>query len=372
MQKSNLKPADKRQVNTFAHSLVEVNTDREAVIEAYLNQMLGVKSPKSSRHINLEPQVRRRNFHRVKRELPLDVKAGEARMAGIDKLDIQLYEPVDRAWLEQRAKVLGLPFEFERLGKQRGTYAFRIGHRDGEHVHAVLSYLNAKSIYKIASNPNRFVDFRRYSQFLINIFGLNQFDSMKIKRADFNVDLEMSYQTLSKIMRVKLKRLYNRHVNKDSEETGMDYGSGDRRLVFYNKTEQLNSKGIEIKKSIARIELRYTGKEVPVEYVKDLPRITQHKIFDKLKFFTFISLEPFTLLDIDKVSDRKQLIKLVRLKSYLEAGGLDLAYRKLNTNGNFYRDHRDLFTFHKSPYDLNKILHDHLSDFFGKPRRVTL
>lgn len=110
---------------------------------------------------------------------------------------------------------------------------------------------------------------------------------------------------------------------------------------------------------------------MPVEFIKDLPKIAKHGTFEKIKFFDFLSLEQFTMPDKNDITDRTQLIKLIKFQTYLEAGGLDLAYRKLNTKGNFYRDYKGLLTFTGSPYDLNKILHDNLCDFFER-RRVEL
>lgn len=343
-----------------------------AVIESVLDRILGVKRPTNLRHINKSTQVSKHPNRREIRQLVRDVKPPDARSAGIDKLDAIFYERIELASLRSRAESLGIKHALTRIGPNRNTLAIRLGEENGEHVYVPLTYMNCKYVSKLISNPNRFKSYRSYCTFLIKLFGLNAFEFLKIQRIDFNVDLEMSYHELRKILRVKFKRLYNLYSNRSSEQTGMDYGSGSRKLVFYNKTEQLNSKGIETKKNLARIELRYTGKDVPVEFIKDLPKIAKPSSFERIKFFAFLSLETFTMPDKNDIADRTQLIKLIKFQTYLEAGGLDLAYRKLNTKGNFYRDYKGLVTFTGSPYDLNKILLDNLCDFFERSRVITL
>lgn len=220
------------------------DTATPALIESVLDSILGVKKPTDLRHINKSTQVSRPPNRREIRQLVSDVKPSDARYAGIDKLDATFFERIDLAALKRRAEGLGIKHALTHIGPNRNTLAIRLGEENGEHIYVPLTYMNAKYITKLISNPNRFKSFRSYCTFLIKLFGLNAFEFLKIQRIDFNVDLEMSYHELRKILRVKFKRLYNHYSNRSSEQTGMDYGSGSRKLVFYNKTEQLNTKGI--------------------------------------------------------------------------------------------------------------------------------
>lgn len=351
------------------NSAKNVEDNQKAIVKAYLDNLLGTNS-KPQIHINNNTSVRNSHNRRERRQVISDVTRS-IRQGGIDKLEASFFERVNMDELTRRADAIGLSPVYERIGANRSTHAYRIGDKNGEHIYVEVFSKNSKFVKKLISNPNRFSSFRSFCTFLINLFGLNQFEFLKIKRIDFNVDLDLPYDSLRKMLRVRFKRIHNCYNNKSSLQTGMDYGSGDCKLVFYDKTEQLNSKGVSTNRKFARIELRYTGKRVPVEFIKDLPKIIKQGIFDKLRFFSFVSLEPFTMPQLDDVQDRTQLIKLVRLNTFLEAGGFDLAFRKLNRNGNFYRDYKGLLKFQESPHDLNKILRDNLHDFFGK-RRVEL
>lgn len=289
--------------------------------------------------------------------------------AGIDKIDAYFEEEVSVKQLEQRADELGLKYARERIGNNK-AHALRVGDPDGEHIHLQLTYQSSTHGKKLISNPNHFIIFDRYQNFLIQLFGRNEYEFLTIYRIDFCVDLQESFQNLKRWFRVPYKQHSRHDTNKGRTRTGITFGKEPHTVCLYDKTEEQKRKGIETDGPVTRVEARFFGDKRPVEFVKDLPEILKRNARgDYFEPFKSVSIEPIHLVPIEKVISRDKLIKWVRLDTLLNVGGYDLAYKELNTNGNFARDIKGLATFSEYSHDLDAILVEHLEHFFGRKRK---
>lgn len=289
--------------------------------------------------------------------------------AGIDKVDAYFEEEVSVKELEQRADELGLKHARVRIGNNK-AHALRVGDPDGEHIHLQLTYQSSTHGKKLISNLNHFKSFARYKDFLILLFGRNGFEFLTIYRIDFCVDLKESFHNLKRWFRVPYKQHSRHDTNKGRTRTGITFGKEPHTVCLYDKTEEQRLKGIETDGSVTRVEARFFGEKKPVEFVKDLPEIlSRNSKGEFFEPFKSVSIEPIQLVPIESVTSREKLIKWVRLDTLLNVGGYDLAYKELNTNGNFGRDIKGIATFSDYPHDLDAILVEHLEHFFGRKRK---
>lgn len=287
----------------------------------------------------------------------------------IDKVDAYLHEDVNIDHLKKRLKKLGIAYAHERIGTKR-DHALRVGDQSGEHFYLELKWQSSTHGNKVISNPSHFRSFRSYKEFLIKVFGRNQYESLLLYRLDVCVDIGLPFQNLKRWIRVPHKQYSRSDTNKGRLRTGVTFGKGSLIICIYDKTAEQLRKGIETDGPITRIEVRFTGDKKPVMYVKDLPEILDRDSEGKLFApFKSISIEPIHLVPVESVTDRDRLIKWVRLDTYLEIGGYDLAYKQLNEHGNFRRDVRGLASFEEYPHDLNEVLIADLELFFGQARR---
>jgi len=339
-----------------------------AIIKSTLERHLGIRiSTEEISHRNTKRTVNSRLSRRERRQQQRDAYLG-ARPAGVDKADGYFHQAVVIEDVKRRAKELGLPIAYERLGKGRKTHALRIGARDNYHVYLHLYRVDSQYSRKFLTNPKYFPSVVEYTNFLIQLFGLNQYESLTLYRLDFHVDLNISFNEVKKMLRVRHKQINRHNSNRGCELNYILFGGGDCVIAVYNKTKELQDKGIDIDTDITRIEIRLTSKAVPVSLLCELSNLASLKNGRPLDPFNRVSLEPVTLRDIDTVRDRKTLIKLVRLQTLMEAEGFDYAHRFLNKNDNFKRDYQGLISYSESPVDLNKLFHDNLADFMRKPR----
>lgn len=343
------------------------------VMRARLTNLLGIDIPADElSHRNTKRHVRRRLSLQERKQQKRDAQLGH-RPAGIDKADAYFYQAVVIEEVKRRAEELGLSYAYERLGVGRNTHALRIGNRDDQHIYLELYRIDSRYSRKLLTNPKFFFSVVEYSNFLIQLFGLNQYENLKLYRLDFNVDLKLSFDEVKKMLRVKYKNINRHNLNRGCDLKSLLFGGGDSKIAVYDKKTQLESKGIQIDEDVTRIEVRLTGKELPVSLLCELSclaSLNNHGRF--LNPFNRVSLEPVILIDINNVDSHEQLIKLVRLQTLMDAEGFDYAYKFLNRNGNFNRDYRGLISYGDSSIDLNKVFHDNLSDFFRKKRPVFL
>lgn len=340
------------------------------IISARLEYLTGMKFTVTDVHIKPQTLVNEQMSLRVKRSLNADVNV-VSRQAGIDKADYLLYEMVSIEDMKKRAETLGLPWKYQKIGENR-QQVLTIGDPKGEHIHLAIRHIRSLNTRRVLTNPNKFRSAKRYFLFLVVFFGLNHFEYMKLFRLDFNVDLEEDFDAVRKMIRVKYKQLNERCKSRSSHITGLYFGGGNERLCAYNKSFQLSTKGVKSSRSVSRLETRLLRKKIPVVHAYELPMLIKNTKHGRpVNPFHWIYLEPFILADESTVSGQK-LVRLIRLKELIEANGLDNAIRKLNKNGNFFRDYKGLIEFQESPYDLNEILLSNLADFFGKRRPVYL
>lgn len=343
-----------------------------AIIKSSLEQHLDIKIPiEEISHRNTKRTVRKSLNRRERRQQQRDAYLGN-RPAGFDKADGYLHQAAIIEEVKSTAQRLGLDIAYERIGTKK-THALRIGARDDMHIHLELHRIDSRYSRKLLTNPKHFPSVVEYANFLIQLFGLNQYECITLYRQDFYVDLDISFSEVKKMLRIKHKQINRHNSNKGCELNYLLFGGGDCVIAIYNKTAELQKKGIEIDKDVTRIEIRLTGKAMPVSLLRDISSLASLGRGGRLlNPFSRVSLEPVTLTDIDTVKDRKSLIKLVKLHTLMEAEGFDYAHRFLNQNDNFKRDYRGLISYSDSPVDLNKLFHDNLSDFMRKPRIRTL
>lgn len=296
--------------------------------------------------------------------------------AAIDKLDGIFHEEVNIEQLQRRAQELGLRFTPERIGSER-RWAIRFGNENGEHIHIELRFQNSTHSRKLISNPSRFRTFRGYKNFLFSLFGRNESENVRILRMDFCIDIESKFSDMIQWIRVPYKRINRADINKNKTKTGITFGRGDLIICVYDKTEEQRRKGIELDRDVTRIEVRLSRDKLPIQYIYELPGLlglsTEGRSFTP---FSFVSIEPVRLEPIERFSTPPllnakavdRLINRVRLDTYLNVGGLDLARKQMNVHGNFNRDVRGLVTFEEYPHDLDSVLMSHLESFFGRQR----
>lgn len=340
------------------------------IILSVLRHLTGLKFKSAERHMNPETSVNVQMSPRVKEPLSTDVNLVN-RQAGIDKADCRLYEAVSVEAIKARAEELGLPLRYMKIGQNK-KQVLRIGDPNGEHIYLRVRHGSDLS-WTVLTNPNKFYSAERYFQFLAIIFGINHFESMKLIRLDFNVDLPEHFNVIRSMLRVKHKQLNKRHEGRSSLITGLNFGGGDESLCAYNKAYQVSKNDMLDGDPRSRIEIRLKGKRLPVTYVHELPKLIKNTNYGHpFKPFHFLYLEPFILADESSIKDPKKLRKLIHLKGLIEASGIDYAIRQLNQNGNFARDYKGLIEFQESPYDLDDILLNGLFEFFGKRRPIQL
>lgn len=345
-------------------------TDTNIVLST-LRYLTGLKFKSAERHMKSETSVNVQMSPRVIETLYADVNAVN-RQGGIDKADCLLYERVAVEAIKARANELGLPLRHMKIGKNK-KQVLRIGDPEGEHIYLELRHINSEFSRTILTNPNKFFSAERYFQFLVDLFGINQFQYMKLFRLDLNVDLPEHFNALREMLRVKYKQSNARHEGRNSQITGLYFGRGDESLCAYNKAFQISKDNASDEKPRSRIEVRLKGKRLPITCIHELPLLIKNTKYGRpINPFHFLYLEPFNLVDESSITDPKKLRRLIRLKGLIEASGLDYAIRVLNKNGNFARDYKGLIEFHESPYDLDDILLNGLFDFFGKRRPVQL
>lgn len=288
----------------------------------------------------------------------------------IDKLDGFLHESVKIVDVLVRAQALGLEHKLERIGKSR-KWAHRIGPADGEHVYLGLRFSSSPYTSEVLSNPRHFGLFRRYQEFFIRLFGLNQWECFKLFRIDFAVDLFEDFDEFIKWLLVRFKRDAEAHVEYDergAKRTGVIYGHYPHQIVVYDKREEQRIKGIETDGPITRIEARLWGDARPVKEVKELPSILGvSRDGCTLQPFRNVSIEKLTTVPFSTLHHRpKKLVKLVRFATWHEIGGRHLAVKKMNAHGNFARDLKGLYRLEEYPHNLNDILIDGLEEFFER------
>ncbi len=294
----------------------------------------------------------------------------------IDKVDGFFHQDVNVEEVTERAKALGLKCGLKRIGSDR-KWAFQIGEDPGECVFLELLFSSSKRSKKLISNPSRFGTHRRYIEFLTRLFGRNQTENIRIIRIDFCVDLDLSFSQLIQWLRVPYKRIKRSDTDKGRNRTGITFGKGDLVVCVYDKTEEQRRRGIEVDGQVARVEVRLAGDKLPVQYLRELPRIISTTVNGRrLKPFSVVSIEPAHLAPLENFATPPllnskaidKLINWVRFDTYLKIGGLDLAKKQMDTHGNFKRDVRGIVTFKEYPHDLDEVLTSHLKTYFGGSR----
>lgn len=344
-----------------------------ATIKLSLEDRLGIKIPISElSHSNTKKPVIQTSSLRDKRAQQLDAYLG-SRSAGIDKADAFLHQAVNIEEVKRRAEELGLPYFYERIGKHQNTHALRIGDRDNYHVYLELYRIDSPYSRKLLTNPRHFPSIVEYSNFIVHLFGLSQFECLTPYRLDFYVDLDMSFEELKKMLRIKYKQINRHNSNRGYNLNYLLFGGSHEKIAIYDKSDQLRNKSIEPERDITRIEIRLTSKALPVTGISQLTSLASYGRHGRLfEPFNRVSLEPVTLADINNIKNRKDLIKLVKLQTLMDAEGFDYARRFLNQNGNFRRDYLGLITFSESPFDLNEIFLNELFSFMRKTRHQLL
>jgi hypothetical protein len=214
---------------------------------------------------------------------------------------------------------------------------------------------------------------------LIQIFGRNEIENIRIYRIDFCIDLDLSFSDLIKWLRVPYKQIKRSDTDKGRNRTGITFGRGDLVICVYDKNEEQRRKGVELDGPLTRIEVRYTGDKLPIQYVRELPNLLSVTFNGRrLSPFSVVSIEPCYLVPIETISTPPlhnskvidKLITWVRLDTYLSVGGLDLAKKQMNAHGNFNRDVRGILTFEEFPHDLNSVLLSDLETYFERSSPV--
>lgn len=293
----------------------------------------------------------------------------------IDKVDGFFHHEVSVSQIKSKAKELRLKCEIKRIGSDR-RWALQIGDDPGECIFLELRFQNSTHSKKLISNPSRFTSHRRYLSFLFQLFGRNEVENIRIIRIDFCVDLDLPFFQLTQWLRVPYKRIKRSDTDKGRNRTGVTFGRGDLVICVYDKNEEQRRKGIELDGPVTRVEVRYSGEKLPIQYVRELPNLLSVSINGRrLTPFSVLSIEPCRLAPVETVStpplqNSKSIDKLitwVRLDTYLKVGGLDLAKKQMNLHGNFNRDVGGILTFEEYPHDLDNILRSHLEVYFSQP-----
>lgn len=294
----------------------------------------------------------------------------------IDKVDGFFYEGVNIEQIKKRAKAVGLKSEFKRIGSDR-TWALQIGDDPGECVFLELRFQKSTYSKKLISNPSRFRTHRRYLSFLTELFGRNQTENIRIIRIDFCVDLDLPFAQLIQWLRVPYKRIKRSDTDKGRNRTGITFGRGDLVVCVYDKSEEQRRSGIELGRSVTRVEVRLAGDKLPVQYLRELPGVLTVTVNGRrLRPFSVLSIEPSHLAPLERFATPPllnskaidKLVNWVRLETYLKIGGLDLAKKQMDAHGNFRRNVRGLVTFEEYPHDLDEILISDLEAYFERSR----
>lgn len=292
----------------------------------------------------------------------------------IDKVDGFFHHGVSVSQMKSKAKELGLTYEIKRIGSDR-RWALQIGDDPGECVFLELRFHKSTHSSKLISNPSRFASHRRYLTFLIQLFGRNEVENIRIFRIDFCVDLDLPFSELIKWLRVPYKQIKRSDTDKGRNRTGITFGRGDLVICVYDKNEEQRRKRVELESPVTRIEVRYTGDKLPIQYVRELPDLLSVSFSGRrLSPFSVVSIEPCHLVPIETIAapplqNSKAIDKLitwVRLDTYLKVGGLDLAKKQMNAHGNFNRDVRGILNHEEYPHDLNSVLRSDLEVYFER------
>lgn len=341
---------------------------RQDIINSSLTRLTGLKFNDLKPHIKGKTPVSQPPNRRMRRAVLREVSVANWE-AGIDKADGMLFEPVEIDDLKAHAERQGLKWRHEMIGDDQSVPALRISRlNSSEYVHVVLRHIRSERSRKVSTNPNRFSSAESYYRFLVDVFGLNEVEYLKLKRLDLNVDVEEDFESIWRKLRVKFKQKGRLQTTKSGETTGLYFGGKNFIICIYDKTAQMKRKGKNLGKPVTRIEIRLSGKALPFEYIYNLPKLIQPTIYGNRlpRFFDTVYIQPFKLADKKLITNLTSRDRLVELSTRIDAVGLDAAIKKLNKNGNFARDYRGLIVYEDYPHDLNTILLSRLHKFFGK------
>lgn len=340
---------------------------QEDIANATLERLTGLRFRASQIHIKGKTPVSRPPNRRERRAILREVNVVNW-VAGIDKADGMLFEPVEIDQLKAHVERLGFKWRHEMLGDDQDIPALRISGNNGECLHVVLRHIKSQRSRKVSTNPNRFSSAVNYYRFLVNVFGLNHVEYLKLKRLDLNVDIEEDFEDVWRMVRVKFKQKGKAMTSKSGNTTGLYFGGKNFVICVYDKTAQMKSKAKDLGKPVTRVEIRLKGKALPFEYIYDLPKLIKPTIYGNRmpQFFSTVFIQPFKLADKKLITNLVSRDRLVDLTARIDSVGLDAAIKKLNKHSNFARDHRGLIVYEDYPHDLNTILLSRLHKFFGK------
>lgn len=179
-----------------------------------------------------------------------------------------------------------------------------------------------------------------------------------ITRIDLCVDIPYPVEYIYRTLILKYKRGSDSHfrirrsnknsdikISCDREMNGFYIGKNPAVLRVYNKKASLSIQDKHIAglpEHLTRIEWQLRHRKCPVRSLNDIHQLKNMNPFENL---CFLRDTPY-----DKVRYKK---KAAILGSHRQVGGMQYAYRKLNRQGHFKRDYRDLTVYDE---DIAKLI----------------
>lgn len=211
---------------------------------------------------------------------------------------------------------------------------------------------------KIELNPVSWESFNELNSQLSQVIDP---DSLNIVRIDHCVDIDETVQFLFEGLRMKYKQNSSSHFEVEGNRegiTGFYIGREPELLCVYDKAYEI-TKRKKLKKlrgeiigQKTRIELRQSGRAVPVKEYTGLKKYLEIDPFGKVEFL---------ILDAVKAEDTR----IRMLEALIGKNGLTNTYNQLNKHNNFKRNFKKVFKGSTITDQMKELYWNNLGQFFG-------